>query len=74
MSEPQQDVIITGFKNPTSEGIVIELNKPARLKTGTGHFKEFFISWDKIGKALIEGYTEKMEVNDLRELRKEEKP
>jgi len=74
MSEPQQDVIITGFKNPTSEGIVIELNKPARLKTGTGHFKEFFISWDKIGKALIEGYTEKMEVNDLRELRKDSDP
>jgi hypothetical protein len=63
------DVIITGFSNPTSEGVTIHLNHVARLKTGTGHFKEFWISWDKIGAALIDGYTEKQEVSERNELR-----
>jgi len=63
------DVIITGFSNPTSEGVIIHLNKAARLKTGTGHFEEFWISWDKIGAALIYGYTEKQEVSERNKLR-----
>jgi len=63
------DVIITGIKNVTSEGVTLELNKPASLKTGVGSFKEIWVSWDKIGNALIDGYTEKMEVSELNKLR-----
>lgn len=63
------DLIITGFGNPTSEGVTIYLNKPARLKTGTGEFKEFWVSWDKIGTALFEGYTDETEVSELTKLR-----
>lgn len=65
------DVIITGFSKPTKEGVVLHLNKPARLKTGTGYFQEVYVSWDKIGAALFDGYTEKMEVDELRKLRGE---
>lgn len=63
------DVIITGFSNPTSEGVVLKFNKPARLKTGTGHFKEVWVSWDKIGEALVAGYTDKMDVSERNKLR-----
>ena len=65
-----EDVIITGFSNPTSEGVVLHLNKAARLKTGTGHFKEVWVSWDKIGMSLFDGYTKKQEVDERNELRK----
>lgn len=64
-----EKVIITGFSNPTSEGVTIHLNKAARLKTGTGYFEEFWISWDKIGAALFDDYTENMEVSELNKLR-----
>jgi len=64
-----EDVIITGFSNATSEGVVLHLNKPARLKTGTGAFKDIYVSWDKIGKALFDEYIEKTDVQELRELR-----
>lgn len=59
--------IITGFSNPTKEGITIHLNKPSRLKNGTGHFKEFWISWDKIGDSLFDDYV----IGDPSELNKE---
>lgn len=64
-----EDVIITQFSNPTSKGVTLHLNKATKLKTGTGHFKEFWVSWDKIGQYLFDGYTEKIEVSDLNELR-----
>jgi hypothetical protein len=64
-----KNLIITGFSNPTSEGVTIHLNKPARLKTGTGHFEKFWISWDKIGAALFDGYTEILEVSERDKLR-----
>ena len=63
------DVIITGFSKPTSEGVVLHLNKPTRLKFGTLPSNEFWVSWDKIGECLFEGYTEKLEVKDRNELR-----
>lgn len=64
-----QDVIITGFSKSTSEGIVLHLNKKTSLKTGNVTNDEFWVSWDKIGKELFNGYTEKTEVADLNELR-----
>ncbi len=64
-----EDVIITSFSNPTSEGVVLHLNKKASLKTGNMVSNEFWVSWDKIGEALIDGYTTKQEVSELRALR-----
>ncbi len=62
-------IIITEFSNPNKQGVTIHLNKVARLKTGVGQYKEFFISWDKIGKALIEGYTDEIDTSYLDKLR-----
>lgn len=61
-------VIITGF-TAKSEGVILETNIPARLKTGNTMQKETYVSWDKIGKLLFDDYTEAIEVSDLRELR-----
>ena len=66
-----KDVIIIGYSNVTKEGVVLHLNKKAKLKTGHLSSIEFWVSWDKIGEALLEGYTEKCEVSERRELRGE---
>jgi hypothetical protein len=66
-----KDVIITGFKNVTSEGVVLTLNKKAKLKTGNIINNEFWVSWDKIGACLFDGYTDIDTVagrNELREI------
>lgn len=65
----ENDVIITGISNPTSEGVVIHLNKPTNLKTGLMVANEFWVSWDKIGRSLFANYTEKNEVAERTELR-----
>lgn len=64
-----ENVIITGFSNPTKEGVVLHLNKKASLKTGNIVSNEFWVSWDKIGHALFDGYTELQEVAERNELR-----
>jgi hypothetical protein len=66
-----KDVIITAYSNASKEGVVLHLNKKAKLKTGHLSSNEFWVSWDKIGEALIEGYTEKCEVSDRKKLRNE---
>jgi len=66
-----KDIIITGYSNVTKEGIMLHLNKRAKLKTGNITCTELWVSWDKIGEALIDGYTEKSEVLERRELRGE---
>jgi hypothetical protein len=63
------EAIIIGFSNPTSEGVTIHLNKPSKLKGGNIPSKDFWVSWDKIGRALIDGYTDKTEVDELNKLR-----
>ena len=63
------EIIISEFSNPTREGITLHLNSPARLKTGTGAFKEHWVSWDKIGKLLFNNYTDKIEVSERDKLR-----
>jgi hypothetical protein len=52
-----EKVIITGF-TAKSEGIVLETNIPAKLKTGNVKGKTCWVSWDKIGALLFENYTE----------------
>ena len=52
-----ETVIITGFK-ANSEGVILETNIPAKLKTGNVMGKIIWVSWDKIGKLLFENYTE----------------
>jgi hypothetical protein len=66
----KNDVIITGFSNPTSEGVILHLNKTSTLKTGNVANNEFWVSWDKIGKLLFDGYTDATEVSERNELRK----
>jgi hypothetical protein len=55
-------VIITGF-TAKSDGIVLETNIPAKLKTGNVKSKTCWVSWDKIGALLFENYTELEGVN-----------
>lgn len=64
------DIIITGFSNPTSEGVVLYLNKKTSLKTGTLTSDNFWVSWDKIGSLLFDGYTKEQSVIELDKLRK----
>lgn len=66
-----EDVIITGFSNPTKEGVTIHLNKATRLKYGKLRAKEFWVSWDHIGTNLFAGYTQKQTVTELDKLRNE---
>jgi hypothetical protein len=61
-------VIITGF-TAKSEGVILETNIPASLKTGNTKQKATYVSWDKIGKLLFDNYTDAIEVSELRELR-----
>lgn len=64
-----KEIIIINFSNVTSEGVSLHLNHTTRLQSGIGHFKEFWVSWDKIGQALFDGYTNKVEVDELDRLR-----
>lgn len=67
-----KNTVIIGFSNPTKEGITLHLNNHTTLKGGTMHSKEFYVSWDKIGKALFDSYCEDLsDLNGLRKLRKE---
>jgi len=52
-----EKVIITGF-TAKSEGVVLETNISAKLKTGNVKGKTCWVSWDKIGALLFEDYTE----------------
>lgn len=67
--ESIKDILIVGFSNPTTEGIVLHFNKPTTLKTGRMIAKEFFVSWDKIGKSLVDDYSESDDVAELNKQR-----
>lgn len=55
-------VIITGF-TAKSDGIVLETNILAKLKTGNVKGKPCWVPWDKIGTLLFENYIELEGVN-----------
>jgi len=63
-------VIITGYI-ANSEGVVLETNIPAKLKTGNVSGTATFISWDKIGELLFDNYTDEVEVDALNKLREQ---
>lgn len=65
-----EKVIIVGY-TAKSEGVILETNIPARLKQSRMPSKETFVSWDKIGKLLFEGYTETTEVSERKKMRGE---
>jgi len=67
----ENEVIITGFSNTTKEGVTLHTNLPAKLKNGNVKGTSVWVSWDKIGSALFDNYTERCEVADLKELRGE---
>jgi hypothetical protein len=63
------EVIITGFSNANNEGVVLHTNIPAKLKTGNVKGTTIWVSWDKIGEALLQDYTQRMGVAERNELR-----
>jgi hypothetical protein len=65
----KKEVIITGFSNASKDGVVLHTNIPAKLKTGNVKGNTSWVSWDKIGAALFNDYTERNEVAELDELR-----
>lgn len=65
-----KNTVIIGFSNPTKEGVVLHLNNPTTIKGRKMQSKEFYVSWDRIGKALFDNYCD--DLNHLRKLRKEE--
>lgn len=65
----ENDVIITGFSNSTSEGVTLHLNTKTTLKTGNVKNSQFWVSWDKIGKPLFDNYTDETSVEARNELR-----
>lgn len=64
-----KELLITGYSNVTKEGVVIHLNKRAKLKTGNILSNEFFVSWDKIGESLFDGYCIDGGVEDRNKIR-----
>jgi hypothetical protein len=67
-------LLITGYTNPTHEGVTLHFNEPVALH---GHAKstEWWVSWDKIGQALFpQEYCDASDVATRRELRGEVKP
>jgi hypothetical protein len=64
-----KEVIITGIGNPTSEGVILYTNIPAKLKNSSFPTKEFWVSWDKIGSEIFENYTTLQSVEDRDKLR-----
>jgi len=61
-------VIIVSYK-ANSEGVILQTNIPASLKTGNTKQQETYVSWDKIGQLLFDNYTNDMEVSELNKLR-----
>ena len=63
-------LLIDGFGNITKEGLTIHFNQKFALNGGLATDK-WYVSWDKIGKALCGNeYCEETEVAKLRERRK----
>jgi hypothetical protein len=50
------NIIITGY-TAGKDGVVLETNSPAKLKTGNVRGLTTWVSWDKIGALLFEDYT-----------------
>ena len=63
-----KEIIITEFSTD-KEGVVLHTNIAASLKTGNVKGTSVWVSWDKIGKALFDDYTDKVEVDERDKLR-----
>ena len=64
-----KNVIVVRTGNVTVEGVALETNVPAVLKGTTLPCKKHWVSWDKIGEALFDDYTEEDGVAERDELR-----
>jgi len=65
------EVLIKEIISVNSEGVSFSLTEKAALN-GKMSAKEWFVSWDKIGKALFkEQYSDAVTVKELREFRGE---
>jgi hypothetical protein len=63
-------LLIVGYE-AGGEGIKLIFNEPARLKTGNVSNTELWVSWDKIGDALVANYCDIDDVAERRKIRKE---
>ena len=64
-----KNLLITSVENIHKEGVTITFNKPFALN-GNLATKQWYVSWDKIGKALCgDKYCEFLEVPELNKLR-----
>ena len=62
-------LLINGYSNITKEGLTIHFNQKFALN-GVLPTDKWYVSWDKIGKALCgDEYCEETDVVELRELR-----
>ena len=65
--------LIKQIVNVTGEGISFDLTEKASLLNGGIESKQWYVSWDKIGKALFgDQYSDAESVKDLKSLRDEQ--
>ncbi len=62
--------LIIGYE-AGEQGVRLILNRPARLKTGNVSNTEVWVSWDKIGAALLADYCDSYDLERFRAIRKE---
>jgi hypothetical protein len=64
-------LLIVGYE-AGKQGVKLILNKPGRLKTGNVSNTEVWVSWDKIGAALLADYCDDYDLSRVRKMRGEE--
>ena len=69
MSTPTKPVIV-GY-NVKEEGLVLHLDRPARLRGLNAGSTSVFVPWDKIGMALFQEYEDGMDASELNSYRRE---
>ena len=66
-----KDILIIGYSNITKQGLTVHLNKRTRLKGLNIINDNFWVSWDKIGKALFENYCDDSSVQGRDRIREQ---
>lgn len=64
----EKNLLIIATDHYTTQGVELEFNMPVALN-GVMPCKKWFVTWDRIGKALTKEYCDKSDVEGLRELR-----
>lgn len=64
-------VVVVGTDS-SEEGVTFILNRATNLKTGNVKSDRFYVSWDKIGELLFDGYAIGLQVPEMKKLRNED--